>query len=152
MAFLIISCIVFITMAFFAPKRLPKHEVYAIALFSIAIGYTTDTLFDLKYNLYGYIQDGVQIAGYLPILVLFPTSGVLYMNFFPYKKSLLFQFFYIVFWTIFCLVFEYLSVKAGYFYYNSWKYWYSALTYPVLLIVHFYHLKFFRYYTNNKIQ
>ncbi|MFC0273508.1 CBO0543 family protein [Metabacillus herbersteinensis] len=136
------------TVAIFVPKRLKKSELYAIALFSIVLGFFTDITFDLKYNLYGYFSPGVQFAGFLPILLLFPSSGVLFMNFYPFKKSLLYQFFYIFCWTIFCLFFEFLSIKSGYFYHNGWKYWHSAFTYPYLFLLHLLHLRFFRGYND----
>jgi hypothetical protein len=133
--------------AIVVPKRLKKSELYAIALFSIGLGFFTDITFDLKYNLYGYFTTGVQFEGFIPILVLFPCSGVLFMNFYPFKKSILYQFFYIFCWTIFCLIFEFLSIKSGFFYHNGWEYWHSAITYPVLFLLHIIHLKIFKRYT-----
>jgi hypothetical protein len=148
MAFLIFSVIVFTTVALWVPKKLPKPELYAIALFSIVLGLFVDIILDLKYHLYGYFYPGVQFAGFLPALFLFPTTGVVFMNFYPFNKSLIRKCFYIFCWCVFCLIFEFLSLKSGYFYYNGWKYWYSALTYPFLFWLHLLHLSFFRHYTN----
>ncbi|MFT4416662.1 CBO0543 family protein [Fredinandcohnia humi] len=146
MLFLIISVIVFITIALFVPKKLPKSELYAIALFSILLGFFSDITLDLKYHLYGYFNPGVQFSGFLPILFLFPSSGVLFMNFYPFRKSLGKQLLYLFGWTVFCLIFEYLSILSGYFYHNGWNYWLSAVTYPFLLLLHLLHLKTFRIY------
>lgn len=148
MLFLIISVLVFIIVAIVVPKKLKKSELYAIALFSIVLGFFTDITFDLKYNLYGYFTTGVQFEGFLPILVLFPCSGVLFMNFYPSRKSILYQLFYIFCWTIFCLIFEFLSIKSGYFYHNGWEYWHSSITYPALFLLHIIHLKIFKSYTS----
>lgn len=146
MTFLILSVIIFIIVTLWVPKKLPRNELYAIALFSIVLGFFTDITLDLKFHLYGYFTPGVQFGGFLPILILFPTSGVLFMNFFPYKKNTIKKVIYICFWTIFCLVFEYLSVSSGYFYHVTWKYWYSVITYPFLFLVHLIHLKLYRRY------
>ncbi|UPG63786.1 hypothetical protein [Metabacillus endolithicus] len=54
MFLLIFSVVVFILVAYLVQKKLPKHELYAIALFSILLGFVTDVTLDLKYNLYGY--------------------------------------------------------------------------------------------------
>lgn len=148
MIFLILSVIVFLFVTVIAPKRLSKCEIYIITLFSIVIGFTTDITLDLKYNLYGYFTPGVQFLGFLPILLLFPTSGVLFMNFFPYQKSLIRKLLYIIGWSIFSLFYEFLSIKSGYFYHNGWKYWHSALTYPVLFWLHLTHFKIIRRYIN----
>ncbi|MFD1739631.1 CBO0543 family protein [Bacillus salitolerans] len=144
MKFLIFSCILFIMVAYWIPKNLSKPEIYAISNFSILLGFVTDITFDLKYNWYGYFTSGVQFAGFLPILILFPTSGVIFMNFYPSNQSLKNKLLYIFFWTIFCLIFEFLSILSGYFYHNEWRYWYSAITYPFLFLLHLLHLTFFR--------
>ncbi len=142
MFFLLFSCLIFITVAYWIPKYLSNAELYVIALFSILLGFVTDVTLDLKYHLYGYLSQGVQLSGFLPILILFPTSGVVFMNFYPSKHSLFKKVVYIVGWTIFCLLFEYLSILSGYFYHNGWNYWYSAFTYPFLFTLHLLHFKF----------
>lgn len=149
MVFLLFSIIVFILVALFAPKKLPRHELYAIALFSIVLGFVTDITLDLKYDLYGYFKTGVDFAGFLPILFIFPTSGVLFMNFYPFRKSIRNQLIYILGWTVFSLIFEYLSIGTGYFYHNGWNYWLSAVTYPFLLLFQLLHLKILRVYQGN---
>lgn len=146
MTFLIFSVIFFIIATLLVPKKLPRNELYAIALFSIVIGFFTDITLDLKYHMYGYFSPGVQFGGFLPILLLFPTSGILFMNFYPYKKTLIKKLIYISCWIIFCLIFEYFSVKSGYFYHVTWKYWYSFITYPFLFLVHLIHLRLYRRY------
>jgi hypothetical protein len=146
MVFLMFSVTVFIVVAFLVPKKLPRHELYAIALFSIVLGFVIDINLDLKYNLYGYFKPGVDFAGFLPILFIFPSSGVLFMNFYPFHKSIGNQTMYILGWTVFSLIFEYLSIVSGFFYHNGWNYWLSAVTYPFLLLLHLLHLKILREY------
>ncbi|UGB28735.1 CBO0543 family protein [Metabacillus sp. B2-18] len=146
MVFLLFSVVVFILVALLVRKKLPRHELYPIALFSIVLGLVTDVTLDLKYNLYGYFAPGVDYGGFLPILFIFPSSGVLFMNFFPFEKSIWNKITYIFGWTIFSLTYEYLSIFSGYFYHNGWNYWLSALTYPFLLLLHLLHLKIFRLY------
>ncbi|MBY0099399.1 CBO0543 family protein [Mesobacillus maritimus] len=146
MYFLIISVTIFIVVALLVPKNLPKNELYAIALFSIVFGFVSDIVLDLKYNLYGYFNPGVDLAGFLPILFIFPSSGVLYMNSYPFRKSIQKQITYIVGWTLFSLTFEYLSIEFGYFYHNQWNYWLSAITYPFLLLIQLLHLKIYKVY------
>lgn len=144
MVFLLISCIVFILVAYWIPKKLSRSEQYTVVLFSILLGLITDVLLDIKYHLYGYISPGVQFLGFLPILIFFPVSGVVFINFFPFKKSFTNKLFYIFSWTVFSLFFEYLSVLSGYFYHNGWNYLYSAISYPFLLLLHVLHFKFLK--------
>ncbi|SEM72946.1 hypothetical protein SAMN05192533_105116 [Mesobacillus persicus] len=146
MVFLLFSIVVFIIVALFASKKLPRHELYAIALFSIVLGFSTDITLDLKYDFYGYFKTGVDFAGFLPILFIFPTSGVLFMNLFPFRQPIGKQLLYLLGWTVFSLIFEYLSIASGYFYHNGWNYWLSAVTYPFLLLFQLLHLKILRVY------
>ncbi|MFZ3579321.1 CBO0543 family protein [Virgibacillus sp. DJP39] len=146
MAFLIISIFAFTLAVKVAKKRLPLNELYAVSLFSILLGFVTDITFDLKYNFYGYFEPGVQFAGFLPILFIFSTAGALYVNYFPYERSFFIKSSYIFIATIFCLLYEWLSIKSGYFYHNEWTFWYSTLVYPLLFWLHILHLKFYRKY------
>ncbi|WP_430003800.1 CBO0543 family protein [Metabacillus fastidiosus] len=147
MIFLICSAVLFIAVVSVVPKKLPKCELYVIALFSMILGLCTDIVLSLKYHLYGYFSPGIQLESFLVILILFPSSGVMFMNFYPFKKSLINQVFYIICWNIFCLLFEYASIISGYFYHNNWNYWYSAFSYPLLFLIHLFQLKFFRTYS-----
>lgn len=144
MTFLIISCLLFIVIAWIIPKRISQAEQYAVILYSMFIGFFVDVLLDLKLHLYGYFSQGIQFAGYLPIIILFPASGILFVNFFPYKKSVLHKSLYVIYWSIFCIIYEFASVKSGYFYHNGWNYWYSAAAYPLLLIFQLINIAIFR--------
>ncbi|MDC3417592.1 CBO0543 family protein [Aquibacillus salsiterrae] len=146
MLFLLFSVVVFTVVTIIVPKRINKQDLYAVALFSIIIGFVVDVTLDLKFNLYGYFEPGVQFAGFLPILVLFPASGMLFINFFPFAKSLGMKSLYVICWTMLCLTYEFFSVKLGYFYHNSWTFLYSAFVYPVLFFTQLTHLHLFRRY------
>jgi len=144
MTFLIISCLVFIVIALIIPKKISKAEQYAAILYSMFIGLFVDVLLDLKLHLYGYFSPGIQITGFLPIIILFPASGLMFVNFFPYSKSLLQKVLYIVYWSLLCIIYEFFSVKSGYFYHSGWNYWYSGLAYPLLLIFQLTNIYLFR--------
>lgn len=146
MLFLLISVFLFITLTIIVPKKISRSELYAVALFSIVLGFCTDVTLDLKYHLYGYFQPGVQFAGFMPILILFPTGGMVYANFFPYKRKLIAKIIYIIFSTTLCLIYEYLSITFGFFYHNGWNYWYSAIVYPILFWMLLVHIWFYRRY------
>ncbi|KAA9019472.1 CBO0543 family protein [Niallia endozanthoxylica] len=145
MFYLLISVFVFNLVAFLVPKYIKKQEIYATALFSLALGLISDITLDLKYNLYGYFEKGLQLKGFLPIVGLFPASGILFLNFYPKEKSLFKKIIYIFFWVMFSLFYEWTAIKSGFFYHNKWLFLYSALIYPVLLWMHLLHLSLFRH-------
>jgi hypothetical protein len=93
----------------------------------------SDMALDLKLNLFGYIAPGNQWTGFLPIF-LYPAVNAIFLNYYPYEKTKFPKLIYIVGWTAFCLVYEVAALRSGFFYYIKWKLWYSALSYPVLLL------------------
>ncbi|WP_102348804.1 CBO0543 family protein [Bacillus sp. Marseille-P3661] len=145
MFYLLISVVAFNVIAFLVPKYIKKQEIYATAFFSFTLGLISDISLDLKYDLYGYFEKGLQLIGFLPIVGLFPASGILFLNFYPEGKSLFKRIIYILFWVVFSLFYEWTAIKGGYFYHNEWTFLYSALVYPVLLWMHLLHLSLFRY-------
>ncbi|MFV2050630.1 CBO0543 family protein [Metabacillus sp. YM-086] len=110
-------------------------EILTTILFSTFLQIMTDTFFDLKYDLYGYFNKGVDWGGMLYILGIFPAVNTVYLNFFPYKKELKDKLLYVFYWTVISVVFEDLFLWSGTFYYNGWKLWYSAIIYPFLYFI-----------------
>ncbi|WP_442952691.1 CBO0543 family protein [Paenibacillus sp. Root444D2] len=109
--------------------------MYISILFSRAIQSISDIYLDLGLNLYGYFAPGVEWLTLIPVFGLYPAFTIIYLNYFPFKSSLLKKCIYIILYSICATIFEWLSVKSGYFYYNHWKLWYSAIIYPGLLII-----------------
>ncbi len=128
----------------FMPKRLTKAEMLYCSFFAISFQQLIDVYLDLKLNLYGYFNKGVDWGYIFIILGLFPAFNCIFLNFFPLKKSLIKKSFYIGIWTIFCTLYEMLSIHLSYFYYHGWSIWYSVPMYPTLFIVNLLSLKFFR--------
>ncbi|WP_164472910.1 CBO0543 family protein [Cohnella candidum] len=144
MVFLIVSLIAFHVAAIFMPKRITWLDIWCIALFSIVVESFSNMALDLKLNLYGYIAPGNQWSGFLPIF-LYPPVNAIYLNYFPFAKTNSRKAAYILAWTAFCLVYEVAALESGFFYYLKWKLWYSALCYPVLLLLVLGSFKFTRW-------
>jgi len=117
MRFLIISVFVFNIVAYFIPKRLSKIEIWTTCLFATFLGFTVDVPLDL----YGFFEKGFQWVSYLIIFGLYPSSNTIFLNYYPFRKSILRKVIYFIGLTIFCLSFEVISYKIGYFYYNGWN-------------------------------
>lgn len=145
MLFLLLSILVLNGIAFWIPKKLTRHEIYVTSLFAGALAIITDTYLDLKHDLYGYFHVGPDYEVLLVLFGLYPAYNVIYLNLFPYMKGLYAKAVYLLLNWLFCLFYEWLSVQPfGFFYYNGWKLWYSALVYPFLLVTLLGHLLFVR--------
>jgi len=142
--FLIASLVVFYAIAIFMPKRISWLDIWSIVLLSLLLETFSDMTLDLKLNLFGYIAPGIQWTGFLPIF-LYPPVNSIFINYYPFQRKKNRQCIYILGWTAFCLVYEVAALKSGFFYYISWKLWYSALSYPVLLLIVFWNFKFTRW-------
>ncbi|WP_372512546.1 CBO0543 family protein [Bacillus salipaludis] len=127
--------IIFNIIAFFVPKRIGRIEIYATCFFAYAYGLTTDMVLDLHYHLYGYFQKGFQWIALLGIILYFPAISFLFLNFYPSEKKIVKKAIYILYWSVFSITFEWISLQTDFFYYNGWKLWYSGALYPVIFSV-----------------
>lgn len=59
MAFLLVSVILFNGVAFFMPKRLGRADMFVVALFGGVFQLLVDMFANVKYDLYGFFQKGV---------------------------------------------------------------------------------------------
>lgn len=130
--------------SFSVPKNLSRNEVYTTSFFAYAFGLTTDVVFDLHYDLYGYLSPGFQWLSMLGIIMYFPSTSFLFLNFFPIHKRMRSKISYILVWSIFSVVIEWLILQTDYFYYNGWKLWYSAILYPLIFLILVCNLKLIR--------
>lgn len=138
MVFIITSIIIALAIFIMMPKKISYIEMYTASLFSIVFQLITDILLEFKYNLYGYFNEGVEYRTFWVVFGVYPLFTMIFLNYFPYGKRKLIKVGYIIAWTIFALIYEYISVQVGAFYYNNWKLMYSALTYPIVYLVIYY--------------
>jgi hypothetical protein len=132
------------------PKYLTKAEMLFLCVFAISFQQTVDLYLDVKLDLYGYFKKGVDWEYLLLFPILFPGLLCISINFFPYKKSLKQKIFYIIGWTAVSTMYEAISVKSDYFYYNGWKLWWSIPMYPVLFTINAYVFYLFRKWNKNR--
>lgn len=144
MIFLILSIVVLNSIAILIPKRMTKIEMYATILFSLVFELVTNLFLEFKYDLYGYFEDGVHWKDLMPILGLYPATNVIILNYYPFIKSKTIKAYYIIGWSALLVLFEWASVQASFFYHNGWKYWHSALAYPVIIFILTWGLRFIR--------
>jgi hypothetical protein len=144
MLFLIISVVVYNLIAILIPKRLTKIEMYGTSLFGLYFALITDVYLDLKHNLYGYFTKGVDYKSLIAIFGLYPSVNIIFLNYFPFRKGIKAKIIYILGWSMLLIIYEWVSLIAGYFYHNEWKLWYSALLYPLILSILVLNLLFIR--------
>lgn len=116
-------------------QRMTKIEIYTSCLFVLVVGMTADVILGLYYNFYGHFSKGPDLPGFLTVFGIYPAFNTILLNYFPYHKKLWDRVLYIAISSGACLVYEWLSLKSGAFYYTVWKLWYSAICYPILITI-----------------
>lgn len=135
MLFLIFTVIVLNCLIVFAPKKLSAIELIVTTLFAMYLEAIVDIYLDLKYDLFGYFFKGVDWRSLLYLFGIYPAINLLFLNFFPFRRSFHRKFLYILGWTIFSVLYELFFLWSGTFYYRKWSIWYSAMIYPGLFIM-----------------
>ncbi|WEG13275.1 hypothetical protein PU629_02610 [Pullulanibacillus sp. KACC 23026] len=136
---------------FFMPKRLTGAEMLYASFFAIAFQQFIDVYLDLKLDLYGYFNKGVDWGYIFVILGFFPGLNCIFLNFYPFNNTLLKKAIYIGMWALFSTLYEELSIHLSYFYYHNWTIWFSIPMYPVLLIINIQSLKWFRHLNKDSL-
>ncbi|MFC7394210.1 CBO0543 family protein [Scopulibacillus cellulosilyticus] len=149
MAFLIVSIVVFNLAVILMPKRITLGEIYATSWFAAFFHFIADMFLDVKYDFYGYFSHGVDYKSLLFTFGIYPAISTLFLNFFPFYQTLLTKLIYIFWWTIFSIIYEWTVLHTSTYYYNGWHLWYSALCYPVCLLILVGNFKILRW-ANNK--
>ena len=137
--------------AFFVPKRLSKIEMYSTSLFGLLWGHVVDMALDLKLKIYYYFDKGLQWADFLVPFLIYPSITILFLNYYPFAKGKKMKFYYILGWSTFSIIFEWLSELTGFFTHVEWKLWHSALVYPILFLILIGHLMIIKKLLNEDI-
>jgi hypothetical protein len=134
---LIVSIIVFNFIAFKTNKRLTAIQIVSIWTFTIAFQLLFDLFVEFKYDAYWYFNKGVEWKGLLPRTVLIPPVNIMFLNWFPFNAHFFKQGTYLSCWVIGIIIYEAVTLLPepwGYFHYEWWSLWYSAITDPILFI------------------
>ncbi|WP_186578692.1 CBO0543 family protein [Aquibacillus kalidii] len=147
----IFGCLILLNLiAVKVPKQLTSIEIYATSFFALSFGRTVDAFLDVKYNMYGFIIEGVNYLGVLAQFLVYPSINTLFLDLFPFHKKGKTQVLYILGWSIFSIFFEWISLQTNFFYHNTWKLWYSAFLYPILFLILISNLKLIRKISDKK--
>lgn len=129
------TMIIFSIIVIFMPKKLTLIEYYTTTAVSIIIQLITDYILECIYNLYGYFVPGADWKTLLIIFFLYPPMNLIFLNFYPVFSNIFKKFFYVLSFSAFATVYEWLALKAHVFYYDNWKLWYSAVLYPAIFVI-----------------
>ncbi|MEH7419459.1 hypothetical protein V7266_29965 [Neobacillus drentensis] len=119
-------------------KRLSLNQMYHIWAFTIAFQTVFDVYIDFKYHAYWYFSKGVDWNSFIALIFLVPPVNVVFLNFYPFRKSVRKKIVYFAGWEIVLLLYETVTLLPepwGYFHYGWWTLWHSLMINPILLFI-----------------
>jgi hypothetical protein len=135
---LIIAVILFNLIAFITNKRLTKNQIVHIWTFTTIFQGIADLYIDHKYQGYWYFTKDVDWASIPTLTMLIPPVNMMFLNWYPFKSSLIKQIRYFIYWEVCLLTYESITLLPepwGYFHYGWWNLGYSAIINPILLVI-----------------
>lgn len=130
--FLIVSTFIIICITILMPKNISKIELYISYFFMLILSWSINVVIDAKYNLRSFFQNGPDYPTMMIFLSIFPCFGVIFLNFYPYKRrSIIKKTAYIIFCVLMLFGFDVLLVKFNILHYNNWRYAYTIILYII---------------------
>ena len=139
---LIIAVIVFNSAAFITNQTLTKNQIVHTWTFTIVLQMVVDCYLSVKYDGYWYFNKDVEWMDLPAFTLLGAPVIMLFLNWYPLQSSFFKRMIYIIFWSILILIYEVITLLPepwGFFNYGWWKLSYSAICYPVLLLIELYY-------------
>ncbi|GKU25496.1 hypothetical protein CFB3_06250 [Clostridium folliculivorans] len=66
--FIALSFIIFNSLAILMPKKLNNLEILDISIFTLLLQISVDLILDIKFNLYGYFNEGVDLISFITFI------------------------------------------------------------------------------------
>jgi len=142
--FVYLASFIFSFIAYKIPKKMKLYEIYVTSLFAALFGLLVDTILAVKYKLYVLDKAGIQIPPLIGQVILYSTTSIILLNFYPFDKPIKWKAGYILMMSLLTVLFEFICFKFHFINYYKWKIWYSALCYPFLIYTLVFHYEFFK--------
>ncbi|KHD84225.1 hypothetical protein NG54_16890 [Heyndrickxia ginsengihumi] len=130
--------------AFTTNKRLTINQIVHIWYFTTLLQMAFDMVIEFKYFGYWYFTKKIEWGSYLIHTVLLPPVNMMFLNWYPFNKKIGIKIFYILFWSLGCLLYELITLlpePIGYFHYGWWNIWNSAIENPFLFVILLFYYK-----------
>lgn len=133
-------------------KRLTVNQILHLWMFATSVQTVFDTYMDHKYLGYWYFTKEIDWISILCYTMLVQPIILIFLNYYPFGKSLIKKVGYFFFWEIGMLLYEAITLLPepfGFFHYGWWNIGYSALLNPLLLILVLAYFKIIRMIERN---
>ncbi|MFC7063117.1 hypothetical protein [Halobacillus seohaensis] len=135
---LLVAILLFNSAAFLLNTKLTKSQSVHIWTFTIAVQVLVDFFLMGKYQAYWYFSQELNAKDLLVMTLVIPAVNIIFLNKYPFKRSLLRRVFYVLCFGTAITLYEAVILLPdpwGYFNHGWWRLWYSLLLYPLLLFI-----------------
>ncbi len=115
-----------------------------ITWFTIAaVTLFVDLIIGVSFDAYDFgIDKEPRVPETIVQVTLTPSASIIFLNFMPQKRGSFFW--YVLAWTIFALIYEWVCLQMGYISHKNWKLLYSIPFYPATSYFLRWHLHYIR--------
>jgi hypothetical protein len=143
---IILSILFFNTLAFLMKKRLKVSEIYNTIIFGLFSSILVDIFASFRYKAWGFFEeDKAEFSVMLITFGIYPAVAAMIINWYPYKSVWWMKISYLMGWTIFSTVYEWLTVKVGILWHINWNLYYSFILYPFIYYMLILHVRMYRW-------
>ena len=101
--------------------------------------------------MYGFFEPYfIEAKTLLIMLGIYPAATMLIINWYPFNRPLINRLHYILCWSVFSTLYEWVFLKMGFLYHKNWNIWLSAISYPFLYALLIGNLKLIRWLEHKK--
>ncbi|WP_169823422.1 CBO0543 family protein [Paenibacillus yonginensis] len=114
-------------------KNLPWDVLYTNVLFGLFVQNLADSFASFRYRAWGFFEvPQVEYRSLVVILGVYPAFAILIVNLFPFKSRWMTRIAYLIGWSIFSTLYEWLAVRTGIIWHIHWDLYCSFILYPFI--------------------
>lgn len=143
---LIISILLFNIVAILMKKHLKNSEIYTTVIFALFWSTFVDLFANFRFKAWGFFEpEKTEFSAGLIIFGIYPAVAAIIINWYPYKSKWWLKTAYLIGWSVFSTIYEWVTMKVGILWHNNWDLFYSFLLYPFIYYFLVVHVRFYRW-------
>ncbi len=149
---IILTILIFNIILILMKKRLKIAEIYVSVIFSLFVVLLTDIFASYRLKAWGFFNvEATEYSSLFIIFGIYPAAAAMIINWYPYKSVWWIKIGYLLGWTIFSIVYEWLALKVGILWHIHWNLFCSLLLYPFIYYMLIVHVRVYQWLTRKHV-
>jgi hypothetical protein len=143
---IILTIIFFNAIAIKMKKHLKISEIYTTIIYALFSSLLVDLFASVRFKAWGFFKvDETEFTALFIILGIYPAAAAMILNWYPNRSVWWVKFSYLMAWSSFSTVYEWLTIKVGILWHINWNLYYSFILYPFIYYMLILHVRFYRW-------